>query len=100
MNLFDCIMSHSKCYRGQGNSARPTGIVVHDTAGGNPSISRYVQPYEGEAGYDELIEKLGKNKYKNDWNHSNREAGVHAFIGKLADGSIATCHCLPYDKCA
>lgn len=37
-----------------------------------------------------MIELLGTNKYKNDWNHIEHGAGLNAWIGKLADGSIAT----------
>lgn len=95
MNKFKCLMTHSTCYSYQvGVDHKHTGIVVHDTAAGNPNISRYVQPYEGDKNYDKLIEKLGKNKYNNDWNHVTQWKGVHAFIGKLADGSVATCEVL------
>ena len=96
MNRFKCLMTHSTCYVSQvGIDHKHTGIVVHDTAAGNPNISRYVQPYEGDKNYDKLIDKLGKNKYGNDWNHTNSlYKGVHAFIGKLADGSVATCEVL------
>lgn len=41
---------------------------------------------------------LGKNQYNNHWNQSmDRNVCVHAFIGKLADGSIATYQTLPWD---
>lgn len=44
--------------------------------------------------------KLGKNQYNNHWNTyhpGGREVCVHAFIGKLADGTIATYQTLPWD---
>lgn len=100
MNLLQCMMTHSSCYNQKEQLVQHKGIVVHDTAAGNQYIKRYVQPYETDDKYDELIKVLGKNKYNNDWNHKELTAGVHAFIGKLADNSIATCECLPYSKCA
>ena len=41
--------------------------------------------------------QLGKNEYKNDWNSIYMEAGVNAWIGKLANGSVATAQTLPWD---
>lgn len=90
MRLYECYMTHSFWYKNTVGGSTPVGILWHDTAAGNPQISRYVQPYKGDKNYDEMMKLLGKNRYGNDWNHSNREAGVHAFIGKLADGSVAT----------
>ncbi len=108
MKLYRCLMTHSKCYLASDTEknfpngkkmAVCTGIAVHDTGAGNPNLLRYVQPHESDYNYDEMIELLGKNANKNDCNHSGRVAGVHAFIGKLADGSVATVEVLPYDQC-
>lgn len=44
-----------------------------------------------------MLSLLGKNKYKNDWNHINHKAGIHAWIGKLADGTVTTVQTLPWD---
>jgi len=90
----------------------PKGIMVHSTAANNPRLSRYVGPDDG---------RLGQNKYNNHWNayhpggnnapphaYVNNGAGrcktcggqricCHAFIGKLADGSIATYQTLPWN---
>lgn len=96
MNLFECIMRNSTCYKGTVKGT-PVGILWHDTAAGNPKIARYVQPYKGDENYDEKMAKLGSNRYKNDWNHKARQAGVNAFIGQLANGSVATCQVLPWD---
>lgn len=90
MKLLKCFMTHSQWYKNTVDGSTPIGILWHDTAAGNEYIKRYVQPYEGDANYAEMMKLLGKNKYGNDWNHSNREAGVNAFIGRLADDSIAT----------
>ena len=97
MHLYECLITHSTWYKSTVGGSKPIGILWHDTAAGNPNISRYVQPYEGDANYNEMMKLLGKNRYGNDWNHSDRDAGVHAFIGKLADGSIATVKTGEYD---
>lgn len=96
MNLFECLMKNSTCYKGTSKGI-PVGILFHDTGAGNPNLKRYVQPYETDSNYDELIKKIGKNAYNNDWNHSTRNAGVNAFIGKLADGTVATAQTLPWE---
>ena len=97
MDLFKCILTHSTCYQNTGTGSRPVGVLWHDTGAGNPNLYRYVQPYAGDADYDELIAKLGKNPYANDWNHEERWVGVHAFIGKKKDGEVGTVQTLPYD---
>jgi len=85
-----CFMTHSTWWNGAVENSKPIGILWHDTAAGNVNLKRYVQPYAGDANYDELMKVLGKNRYGNDWNHAARDAGVNAFIGKLADGTITT----------
>jgi hypothetical protein len=54
-------------------------------------LRRYVGPDDGF---------LGKNQYNNHWNQDRpdgRQVCVHAFIGKLADWSIATYQTLPWN---
>src|SRR5699024_5237837 len=61
------------------------------TGANNPNLKRYVGPDDG---------LLGKNQYGNHWNQDKpdgREVCPHAFIGKLADGSVATYQVLPWD---
>lgn len=96
MNLIQCPMKNSTWYKGT-RKTTVKGVLWHSTGANNPNIKRYVQPYESDADYDKLIKLLGKNTNKNDWNHINREAGVHAWIGKLADGSVATVQVGPWD---
>lgn len=98
MNLIKCYQTNSTWYKGARSGSKPVGVLWHDTAGGNPSLKRYVQPCETDANYDEMIALLGKNKYGNDWNHIEREAGLNAWIGQLADGSIATVQAGDWDK--
>ena len=67
------------------------GIMVHSTGANNPNLKRYVGPNDG---------LLGENQYGNHWNTyhpGGREVCVHGFIGKLADGTIATYQTLPWD---
>lgn len=89
MRLYKLIMTNNACYK-TGKRINPIGIVVHSTGANNPRISRYVGPDDG---------RLGHNVYGNHWNNPNmtRRVCVHAFIGKLADGSIATYQTLPWD---
>ena len=91
-----CMMTNSTCYKGT-TTMQVKGILWHSTGANNPKISRYVQPYEGDANYNELINILGKNKYGNDWNHIERQAGLNAWIGKLADGSVSTVQTMPWN---
>lgn len=91
----ECIMKNSTCYKNAGNGI-PVGILLHDTAAGNSYVKRYVQPHKNDSNYSELIKKIGKNKYENDWNHVYQEKGVNAFIGKMSDDSVSAVQALPW----
>lgn len=45
-----------------------------------------------------MLALLGTNAYRNDWNHIYNEAGVHAWVGKLASGEVATVQVGPWEK--
>ena len=66
MNLIKCYQTHSTWYKGARAGSKPVGVLWHDTAASNPSLKRYVQPYETDANYNEMMALLGKNKYGND----------------------------------
>lgn len=88
MNLRKLIFTNNACYKA-GRKITPKGIMVHSTGANNPWLKRYVGPDDG---------LLGKNRYNNHWNQPmNREVCCHAFIGKLANGSVATYQVLPWD---
>lgn len=88
MNLHKLIFINNPCYK-VGKEIIPKGIMVHSTGANNPWLKRYVNPDDG---------LLGKNQYNNHWNQAmDRQVCVHAFIGKLADGTIATYQTLPWD---
>lgn len=91
-----CMMTQSTCYKNT-TKGTPVGILWHDTAGGNPYISRYVQPDDNAPNKAEMIKLLGTNKYHNDWNHITHQAGLNAWIGKLADGSVTTVQTMPWN---
>ena len=91
-----CMQTNSKCYKNT-VKFKPVGVLWHTTGANNPNIKRYVQPTDGSVNYAKDISKFGKNTNRNDWNHLQVSAGVNAFIGKYADGSIGTVQCLPWD---
>ena len=56
-----------------------------------------MQPDDKATDRDLLIKLIGKNAYENDWNHTSVQAGLNAWIGKLADGSAAAVQTMPWD---
>lgn len=90
MNLHKLYLTENACYKA-GGTIKPKGIMVHSTGANNPFLKRYVGPDDG---------LLGVNQYNNHWNQylpGGRKVCVHAFIGKLADGTIATYQTLPWN---
>jgi N-acetylmuramoyl-L-alanine amidase len=90
MNLQKLILTNNACYK-TGRTIIPKGIMVHSTGANNPYLKRYVGPDDG---------LLGKNQYNNHWNQDKpdgRQVCIHAFIGKLANGIIATYQTLPWN---
>ena len=96
-----CMQTQSTCYKGT-----PTmivkGVLIHSTGANNPALKRYVQPsdikpVEDTYSKEKWLEVLGKNTYKNDWNHIARNAGLNAWVGKLADGTVAAVQTMPWD---
>ena len=79
--------TNNPCYKA-GKKITPSGIVVHSTGANNPYIKRYVGPDDGI---------LGKNQYNNHWNSEKANKCVHAWIGKVADGSLKVYQTLPWD---
>lgn len=96
MNLLVQLLKHNTCYA-SGRRLAPIGVMVHATGADNPSVSRYVPGNE----------VIGYNTAGNHWDQSNEEweekfgapldKCVHAFIGKIADGSVATVQTLPWN---
>ena len=91
-----CMMTQSTCYRGT-SPMTVKGVLWHSTGANNPWLKRYVQPDDNAGNRAALLQKLGTNYNKNDWNHIAVQAGLNAWIGKLADGSVATVQTMPWN---
>lgn len=89
-------MTQSTCYKGT-RTMTVKGILWHSTGANNPTLKRYVQPDDKAKDREQLIKLLGKNVNNNDMNHIDREMGVNAWIGKLADGTVTTVQALPWN---
>ena len=90
MNMHKQILTQNACYKA-GKTITPKGIMVHSTGANNPWLKRYVGPDDG---------LLGVNAAGTHWNTplpGGQQVCVHAFIGKLKDGSIATYQTLPWN---
>lgn len=89
MDITQFFLTENPCYKA-GRKIKPSGIVVHSTGANNAYIKRYVNPDDGV---------LGRNQYGNHWNRElkNGNKCVHAFIGKVADGSVRVYQTLPWD---
>lgn len=85
MNLRTCFLTENDCYQA-GRSIVPQGVMVHSTGANNPELRRYVAPNDGLLGEPSL----------HHWNQPGRDVCVHAFIGKLADGTVAAYQTLPW----
>lgn len=86
MTLYQQILTHNDCYKA-GRTIVPKGVMVHSTGANNPRVARYVPG-------DDV---LGRNTGNNDWDRPGLTKCVHAFLGKIADGSIATVQTLPWN---
>lgn len=89
MEITQLYLTENPCYKA-GKRIKPSGIVVHSTGANNAYIKRYVNPDDGV---------LGRNQYGNHWNRELKSGNkcVHAFIGKVADGSVRIYQTLPWD---
>lgn len=91
-----CMQTTSTCYKST-KTMTVKGVLWHSTGANNPYIKRYVQPSDNAPDRAQMLKLLGTNAYKNDWNHIYHEAGLNCWIGKLADGSVATVQTMPWN---
>lgn len=91
-----CMQTNSTCYKGT-SKMTINGVLWHSTGANNTTIKRYVQPSENDANYAKLIAQIGQNMGRNDWNHISIQAGLNAWIGTLADGTVAAVQTMPWD---
>lgn len=89
MRLIQQYLTNNACYKA-GVKFKPAGVMVHSTGANNPNLKRYV-PGNAEIGFN-----TGGNHW-NTYTPDGRKVCVHAFIGKTADGSIATVQTLPWN---
>lgn len=88
MRLYQQLLTENNCYR-TGRTIVPKGVMVHSTGANNPNLRRYVAPDDG---------RLGSPSSAN-WNTAQpdgRSVCVHGFIGRLADGTVASYQTLPW----
>ena len=72
----------------RGTKQISVGVQVHSTGANNPYLKRYVQPDDG---------RLGKNASGNSHNRKGLNVCASAYIGKLADGTVAIYQTLPWN---
>lgn len=86
LTIFRYYFTASDCYRA-GKVQQPQGVQVHSTGANNPWLRRYVGPDDGQ---------LGRNQYGNHSNQSGGDVCASAYIGRLADGTVAVYQVLPW----
>ena len=96
MKLNKCLLTQNDCYKA-GRTITPKGVMVHSTGANNPLVARYVQPSDNDPNRASLQDTIGGNRNANDWNNPGLDVCTHAFIGKLADGSVGTVQTLPWN---
>ena len=90
LTIYRLYFTESDCYK-KGTKIKPCGVQVHSTGANNPYLRRYVGPDDG---------RLGPNPNGNTHNRPGGNVCAHAYIGKMADGSVAVYQTLPWDyKC-
>lgn len=92
-----CMQTNSTCYKGTTRLPEIKGVLWHSTGANNTTLKRYVQPSDNAPDKEAMLKILGKNAYRNDWNHITRYAGMNAWIGKLADGTVAAVQTMPWN---
>lgn len=95
MKLLKCILTENDCFQ-TNRTIRPSGVMVHSTGANNPTLRRYVQPVASTPGREALLAQLGVNSNGNHWNRPGLDVCVHAFVGRLADGTPAAVQTLPW----
>ena len=110
MNLRQLYFRNNECYK-VGRELRVQGIMVHSTGANNPNLRRYVGPDDGQLGHNPNNNHwnvlhpdgraTGSHRFTNNGGRcgvcGGRQVCVHAWIGKLANGRIATYQSLPWD---
>ena len=89
LTIYQLFFTESSCFQ-KGQVIVPHGVQVHSTGANNPWLHRYVQPDDG---------RLGPNIYGNSHNKGGGNVCASAYIGKMADGTVAVYQALPWEYC-
>lgn len=87
LTIYRLYFTRADCYTA-GTRQKSVGVQVHSTGANNPNLRRYVGPNDG---------RLGENKNRNYSNKPGSDVCASAYIGKLADGTVAVYQTLPWD---
>ena len=87
LTIYRYYFTASDCYN-ESEPQEQTGVQVHCTVKGAPYLRRWVGPDDG---------RLGKNRYSNYHNRPGGDVCANAYIGKLADGTVACYQALPWN---
>lgn len=110
MTLYQCLLVKNRWYN-SGSTIPISGIVVHSSGANNAQLRRYVNPtgnqttgmgviWPEEKTWNKFqaLQAIGTNQYANDWNRPEQPYGMHAFVGKLAGGTVAAVQTLPWNS--
>lgn len=87
LTIYRRYFTEADCYT-RGTKQTSIGVQVHSTGANNPYLKRYVQPNDG---------RLGNNTNNNSHNRKGLDVCASAYIGRLADGTVAVYQTLPWN---
>ena len=87
LTIYRLYFTNSDCFK-KGTVQTPRGVQVHSTGANNPWLRRYVGPDDG---------RLGLNPNGNTHNRPGGNVCANAYIGRLADGTVAVYQTLPWN---
>ena len=87
LTIYRYYFTASDCYN-ESEPQEQKGVQVHCTVKGASYLRRWVGPDDG---------RLGKNRYSNYHNRPGGDVCANAYIGKLADKTVACYQALPWD---
>lgn len=87
LTIYKYYFTDSACYKAA-RVQEQKGVQAHCTTKGASYLRRWVGPDDG---------RLGQNRYGNHHNDPDGDVCASAYIGKLADGTVACYQTLPWD---
>lgn len=92
--MLNCMMTNSTQWAYH-KELNPVGIVVHSSGRNNPYLRRYVQPSKDNKNYIDIINQLGENHKRDDWNHIHTLYNFHYWIGKDKNNDVISVQTFP-----